>query len=96
MAARKDIAWAKPFDLFWTGHLHAPLADPIYQTDFDQRTGRMVERTGMVFISPSYLKYFNTYAAKKRCPPGHRGLSAVVLREDGRIDAQLHANGRRL
>lgn len=96
MAARKDIAWAKPFDLFWTGHLHSPLADPLYQTDFDQRTGRMVERTGMVFISPSYLKYFGTYAAKQRLPPGHLGLSSVVLREDGRIDTEIHANGRRL
>ena len=96
MAARKDIAWAKPFDLFWTGHLHSAMADVLFQTDFDQKTGRVFERTGMIFISPSYLKYFKTYAAKKRYPPGHRGLSAVVLRDDGRIDTQLHANGKRL
>lgn len=96
MAARKDIAWAKPFDLIWTGHLHAPLIDPIYQTDFDQKTGRVFERTGLIFISPSYLKFFGTYAAKARYTPGHRGLASVVLREDGRIDSQVHANGRRL
>jgi len=96
MAARKDIAWAKPFDLYWTGHLHSPLVDPLYQTEVDQRTGHMVERTGIVLISPSYLKYFGTYAAKRRYPPSYRGLSSVVLREDGRIDTQIHANGRRL
>lgn len=96
MAARKDIAWAAAFDLIWTGHLHAPLADPIYRIDFDQKTGRPYERTGLIFISPSYLKFFGSYAAKKRYTPGHRGLSAVILREDGRIDTELHANGRRL
>lgn len=96
MAARKDISWAKPFDLYWTGHLHSPLADPLYQTDFDQRTGRMVERTGVILISPSYLQYFGTYAAKRRYPPGYLGLSSVILREDGRIDTAIHANGRRL
>lgn len=96
MAARKDLAWAAAFDLIWTGHLHAPLADPIYRIDFDQKTGRPYERTGLIFISPSYLRFFGSYAAKKRYTPGHRGLSAVVLREDGRIDTELHANGRRL
>lgn len=96
MAARKDIAWARPFDLFWTGHLHSALVDVLYQTDFDQRTGRAFERTGLVVISPSYVKYFGTYAAAKRCPPGHRGLTAVILREDGRIDTSVFANGRRL
>jgi hypothetical protein len=96
MAARKDISWAKPFDLFWTGHLHAPLVDPLYQTDFDQKTGRIFERTGLIYISPSYLKFFGTYAAKSRFNPGHRGLSGVTLRQDGRMDASVHANGRRL
>lgn len=95
-AARKDIAWAKPFDLYWTGHLHNPLVDPLYQTDRDQRTGEMFDRNGFVIISPSYLKYFGTYAAKKRYTPGARGLGAIVLQEDGRIDASMHANGKRL
>jgi hypothetical protein len=96
MAARKDLAWARPFDLFWTGHLHAPLVDVLFQTDVDQQTGMMHERHGLAIISPSYLKYFNTYAAKKRYPPGPRGLAAVTLRPDGRLDASIHANGRRL
>jgi len=95
-AARKDIAWARPFDLFWTGHLHNALVDVLYQTDADQKTGRLHERNGLVIISPSYLRYFSTYAATKRYPPGSRGLASVILREDGRIDAQLHANGKRL
>ena len=96
MAARKDIAWAKPFDVYWTGHLHSPLVDVLYQTDFDQRTGRIHERNGLALISPSYLKFFGTYASKKRYPPGARGLAVVTLRPDGRIDANLHANGKRL
>ena len=96
MAARKDIAWAKPFDIFWTGHLHNALVDVLFQTDVDQRTGRMVERNAVIIISPSYLKYFGTYAAKKRYPPGSRGLAAVTLHADGRIDTQIHANGVRL
>lgn len=93
MAARKDIAWAKPIDLFWTGHLHNPLVDVLYQTDIDN--DEIVERNGMVIISPSYLKYFGTYAAKKRYPPGSRGLAGVTLNDDGRIVATIHANGRR-
>jgi hypothetical protein len=96
MAARKDLAWARPFDLFWTGHLHSPLADILYQTDQDQSTHLMVERNGVVLISPSYLKYFGSYAAKKRLPPGIRGLAAVKLKKDGRIVVDIEAEGKRL
>jgi len=97
MAARKDLAWAKPFDIFWTGHLHAPLVDPISQTDFDQASGRMVERNGLAIISPSYLKYFNSYAAKMRLPASlMRGLTVVELHENGRMDTSVHVHGKRL
>lgn len=95
MAARKDIGWAHNFDLLWTGHLHSPLIDMMYQTGFDA-SGRAYERNGLIIISPSYLKYHGTYAAKKRYPPSSRGLVVVTLRPDGRMDANLHANGRRL
>ena len=97
MAARKDLTWAKPFDIFWTGHLHAPLVDIISQTDFDQKSGRMVERNGLAIISPSYLNYFNSYAAKMRLPANlQRGLAVVELQENGRIDTSMHAHGKRL
>lgn len=96
MAARKAVPWAKPFDIFWTGHLHNPLVDVMAQTDFDQATGRVYERNAVIVISPSYLKYFNSYAAKKQYPLGTRGLAVVELQEDGRIDVSVHANGRRL
>jgi len=96
MAARKDVAWARPVDIYWTGHLHQPLVDVLYQTDADQKTGQLYERNGLVVISPSYLGYFGSYAAQKRYAPGTRGLAVVVLQEDGRIDASIHARGRRL
>jgi hypothetical protein len=89
------MPWAH-FDFFWTGHLHQPMVDVVYQTDFDQSTGRIFERNGVVIISPSYVKYFGGYAAKKRMAPGSRGLIAAELRDDGRIDVSLHARGRRL
>jgi len=94
-AARKDLPWTK-FDIYWTGHLHQPMADVVYQTDFNQETGRVVERSAIVMISPSYLKYFGGYAAKKRFAPGIRGLGVVTLNEDGRMDVSLHARGERL
>jgi hypothetical protein len=94
-AARKEMPWAH-FDMFWTGHLHQPMADVVYQTDFDQSNGRSFERDGVVIISPSYVKYFGGYAAKKRMTPGCRGLIAAVLNDDGRIDISLHARGKRL
>lgn len=96
MAARKAIGWAHKLDLLWTGHLHNALVDPFYQTDVDQETGLIVERTAMILISPSYLRYFGSYAATKQYPPGHRGLGVVELHADGRIDSMVHANGRRL
>lgn len=96
MAARKALSWARTFDLIWTGHLHAPLLDVLYQTDFDQSTGRVYERNGLVIISPSYVRYFGSYAAAKQYAPGTRGLAVVELQADGRIDASLHARGRRL
>ena len=96
MAARKAVAWAKVFDLYWSGHLHNPLIDVLWQTDIEQSTGRMYERNALIIISPSYLRYFGSYAATKQYPPGPRGLAAVELKADGRMDVSVHANGRRL
>jgi hypothetical protein len=94
-SARKDLTWSKP-DILWTGHLHQTLADTVYTTDYDQKTGRIYERGCAVIISPSYLKYFGGYAAKMRLAPGLRGLTVAILQEDGRIDVNLHARGKRL
>lgn len=93
-AARKDMPWAK-FDIFWTGHLHQPMVDVVCTLDHDQDTGEVFERDAIVVVSPSYLKYFNGYAAKKRYAPGVRGLTALELQADGRIDATVHARGKR-
>ena len=94
-SARKELAWVSS-DLIWTGHLHQNKVDLVYRVDYDQKTGRAFERNTIVIISPSYLNYFNSYAAKMRLAPGVRGLSVVVLNTDGRIDANLHARGKRL
>ncbi|MGH7745908.1 MAG: hypothetical protein ACREQ5_14175, partial [Candidatus Dormibacteria bacterium] len=94
-SARKELAWAKP-DILWTGHLHATLADTVYETDYDQSTGRLYERGCAVIISPSYLYYFGGYAAAMRLTPGIRGLTVCELQENGRIDINVHARGKRL
>ena len=94
-AARKELAWLRP-DMLWSGHLHQPFVDTVYNTDFDQKTGRMFERSSVVVVSPSYLKFFGGYAAKKRMAPGTRGLTAAILQDDGRIDVNVHARGKRL
>jgi len=94
-SARKELTWAKP-DLLWTGHLHQPMVDVIYHTDYDQKTGQVYERNTVAIISPSYLNYFGGYAAKVRMAPGNRGLAVAVLNEDGRIDVNIHARGKRL
>ncbi len=94
-AARKDMPWLRA-DLYWTGHLHQPIVDPVYQTDYNQKTGRMFTRQALVIVSPSYLKYFGGYAAAKRLSPGALGTIPVTLREDGRIEALVSAKGRRL
>jgi hypothetical protein len=94
-SARKELMWFKP-DILWTGHLHAPLADIAYLTDIDQKTGRVFERSCVVLISPSYLRYHGGYAAKMRLPPSIRGLSVCKLQEDGRIDITIHSRGKRL
>lgn len=94
-AARKDMPWVKA-DMYWTGHLHQPIADVVYQADFDQKTGRMISRNSVVIISPSYMRYFGGYAARKRLGPGALGISVATLQEDGRIAVELHAKGKRL
>jgi hypothetical protein len=94
-SARKELVWHQP-DILWTGHLHSPLVDTVKVFDRDQRTGRIFERDILVIISPSYTKFFGGYAAKMRLAPGLRGLSVAILNEDGRIDANLHARGKRL
>jgi hypothetical protein len=94
-SARKELAWVSA-DLIWTGHLHQNKVDIAYRVDHDQKTGRAFERDTIVIISPSYVGYFGGYAAAMRMSPGVRGLSVAVLNPDGRIDANLHARGRRL
>jgi hypothetical protein len=94
-SARKELVWHQP-DILWTGHLHAPLVDTVQVFDRDQRTGRVFPRDILVIISPSYTKYFGGYASKMRLTPGLRGLSVAILNDDGRIDANLHARGKRL
>jgi hypothetical protein len=94
-SARKELAWTRA-DMIWTGHLHQPIVDQVFTTDYDQKTGLLFERDTLVIISPSYLKYFGGYAAKVRLAPGIRGLSVAMLQPNGRIDANVHARGRRL
>jgi len=94
-AARKDMPWVEA-DLYWTGHLHQPMVDLVARFDFDQKSGLMIPRDSLVIISPSYLGYFGGYGAAKRMAPGVTGLIAATLREDGRIDVEIHAHGKRL
>lgn len=94
-SARKELVWYHP-DLLWTGHLHAPLVDTVKVFDRDQKTNRIYEKDCLVIISPSYTKFFGGYAAKARMTPGLRGLTVAILNDDGRIDANVHARGKRL
>jgi hypothetical protein len=95
-AARKDLTWNNGVDMVWTGHLHQPMTDTVHVIDVDQRTGRTYEKDILVIISPSYLKFFGGYGAKARMAPGARGLTVAILNDDGRIDANVHARGKRL
>lgn len=94
-SARKELAWTTA-DIIWTGHLHQNKVDVVYRVDYDQQNGGAFERDTIVIISPSYLDFFGGYAAASRMAPGVRGLSVAVLNPDGRIDASVHARGKRL
>lgn len=94
-SARKDMPWVGA-DLYWTGHLHQPIADVVYRADYDQSTDRMVSRTSIVIISPSYLRYFGGYSASKRLSPGTLGLTVAELQESGNIRVTMDAKGVRL
>ncbi len=94
-AARKDMPWIGG-DMYWTGHLHQPIADVVYRAEYDQKTDRLVTRTSVVVISPSYVQYFNGYAASKRLGPGALGLAVAILKPNGNIEITLQAKGARL
>ena len=94
-AARKDMPWVGA-DLYWTGHLHQPIADVVYRADFDQSSDLMVSRSSVVIISPSYLRYFGGYGAAKRLSPGSLGLTVAELQESGNIRVTVDAKGQRL
>ena len=94
-AARKDMPWVGA-DLYWTGHLHQPIADVVYRADYDQATDRMVSRSSVVIISPSYLRYFGGYGAAKRLSPGSLGLTVAELQPTGNIRVTVDAKGVRL
>lgn len=93
-SARKELTWIHP-DIIWSGHLHQPLTDPVKMFCFDQATDEVYEKDSLVIISPSYVKYFKSYAAAKRLSPGIRGLGVVTLNPDGRMDSSVHARGER-
>lgn len=94
-AARKDMPWVGA-DLYWTGHLHQPIADVVYRADYDQSTDRMVSRSSIVIISPSYLRYFGGYGAAKRLGPGSLGITIAELQSNGNIAITMNAKGTRL
>jgi hypothetical protein len=94
-AARKDMPWVGA-DMYWTGHLHQPIADVVYRADYDQQTDRMVSRSSVVIISPSYLRYFGGYGAAKRLSPGSLGLTVAELQETGNIRVMVDAKGTRV
>ena len=95
MAAAKDLAWSHA-DIWWSGHTHKALNYVVPRYDHNQRTDRVFARDALIVVSPSYLGHFGTYGAAKRYMPGTRGLSVVRLWADGRIDADIHARGKRL
>jgi hypothetical protein len=94
-AARKDMPWVGA-DLYWTGHLHQPIADVVYRADYDQSTDRMVSRSSVVIISPSYLRYFGGYGAAKRLGPGSLGITVAELQSTGNVRVTVDAKGVRL
>lgn len=94
-SARKELDWFKP-DILWTGHLHQSLIDPVAQYDTNQTTGEIFERDLVVVQSPSYQKHFGSFTAGHRMRPGVRGMNVLILNENGRIDANIHARGKRL
>jgi hypothetical protein len=85
-------------DLYWMGHLHSELVDKIVKVGFvGTNTKNAPEiRESLGIISPSYVPYFKTYAAKKILSPTSQGLTVVTIQPDGRLDASVHANGKRL
>jgi len=94
-AARKDMPWVGA-DMYWTGHLHQPIVDVVYRADYDQSTDRMVSRSSVVIISPSYLRYFGGYGAANRLGPGSLGITVAELQSTGNIEVNVHAKGTRL
>lgn len=94
-SARKELDWFKP-DILWTGHLHQSLVDPVCVYDTNQATGEVYERDMIVVQSPSYQKHFGGFTAGRRMRPGVRGMNVLILNENGRIDASIHARGKRL
>lgn len=84
-SARKDLPWLNA-DMVWTGHLHQKRADVIFRTDYAQKTHRMYERDTLI----------RRVCRQEKNAPGVRGLAVAKLHDDGRIDASLHAQGKRL
>ena len=82
--------------MYWTGHLHQPIVDVVYRAEYNQQTDRMITRSSVVIISPSYVKFFGGYAASKRLAPGALGITVAELQASGNIEVSVHAKGTRL
>ena len=92
---RKDLPWAHGFDLYWFGHTHRSMHSKEFRIMHNPRTDRLVQRECFAILSPSYLKYFGSYAEKKRYSPTTRGMAVVRVNENGRLDFEEHAKGQR-
>lgn len=80
-------------DIYWMGHLHQERVDKMITSVNDGSASRL--RESLFVLSPSYVPYFGTYAAKKRLPMGAQGLGIVTLSPDGTMEYTMQAKGQR-
>lgn len=83
-AASKPVQWTEFTHFVLMGHVHDKMSNEVTRIVRDVVNFRLVLRKQYVVICSSYLKYFNTYGARKAYPPPSTGRLALKLYANGK------------
>lgn len=76
-------------DIVWCGHLHRPRVIHLVRIVAHPETMRLEEREIAAVMSPSYLKYFGSYAAVEGYRPAPRGLVVAEVFANGKWQVEM-------
>lgn len=87
-AAMKPTIFIKPIHFICMGHVHDAQQNPImkYLWDFNKGKSILKRYLQYIIITPSFYRYWGTYAAKQGWQPSSEGAVVPILYKNGKYE----------